>query len=1065
MKQITLLMDESAQFLLQLAREDLEQINPDDLKEMDLQCANNVHKNGYFAKRECRAHRNQENRGRENSRRTITVETPTKNALVAQDRIGGYDWSYQAEEEHPTNYALMAYTSSGSSSSSDSEVDSCSKSCVKAYATLKEQYDSLSSDYKKSQFNLVSYKAGLESVEARLAHYKKNEAVFEESINVLNLEVKLRDNALVENKKKLEKAEKERDELKLTLEKFQNSSKSLNNLLESRVYDKFKTGAKDNNASFLLIEPKTVRKNSFRPPVIEDWNFDDDGEEEFIPNDEDKTVRPSTEKIKFVKSARKTVKDSSQNGVAERRNRTLKEAVKNYVRLTVSCTTFWEEASQVEKKTETEQEYILIPLCITDPLISQEATLTTGNTTHDRSYSHKQIDKDLPKDKIIGDLNSAIQTRKMTKISNEHAMVFRNKKDKRRIVVKNKVRLVAQGYTQEVGIDYDEVFAPVARIEAISDYAGASLDRKFTTGGCQFLRRRLISWQCKKQTIVANSTTKVEYVAAANCCGQMRLSIRRKRGRNTKIPQFGGLPIKVGDETVHKELGNRMERDSTTASSFEAEQDSVTTAELLTTVRHHLVLPVQVNAAEVDKKKVIITETSIRSDLHLEDAGGTDCLPTATIFEELARMGYEKPSQSVYQSTALGYVTSQKDLCYPLTHKENLYQYEERRKGLFWENNTFVCNNVVQANQEEGVDSGIPTDSRQTPITTQLSSSRPQKKQSRRKQRKETKVPQDETHHDDSVPIPSNDPLLSGEDRMQLTELMILCTNLQKQVLDLEKAKDAQAKEIAGLKKRVQKLERKKKSRTTGLKRLRKVGESRRVESSEDKDSLGAQEDASKQGRSFEDIDKDAEVSLVDETQGRSDDAEMFDTDDLHGDEVIVDMAVGEKQEQSAKVDEREVSTGVEDSVVPTIPVTTAGEGVTATKIDEITTASAPTTTIDEITLAQTLIEIKAAKPKAVTTAATTTTTTRPKARGVVVQEPSEFRTTTSSPQASQFSKTKDKGKAIMVEPEVPLKKKDQVALDEDLARNLQAQLQAELVEEERLARKKEEASIALIES
>ncbi|GJU02946.1 ribonuclease H-like domain-containing protein [Tanacetum coccineum] len=201
----------------------------------------NCHKNGHFA-RECRAPRNQENRRRENSKRTVTVETPTKNALVAQDGIGGYDWSYQAEEEHPTNYALMAYTSSGSSSSSDSEVDSCSKSCVKAYATLKEQYDSLSSDYKKSQFNLVSYKAGLELVEARLAHYNKNEAVFEESINVLNLEVKLRDNALVENKKKLEKAKKERDELKLTLEKFQNSSKSLNNLLESQVCDKFKIG-------------------------------------------------------------------------------------------------------------------------------------------------------------------------------------------------------------------------------------------------------------------------------------------------------------------------------------------------------------------------------------------------------------------------------------------------------------------------------------------------------------------------------------------------------------------------------------------------------------------------------------------------------------------------------------------------------------------------------------------------------------------------------------------------------------------------------------------------------
>ncbi|GJV05359.1 hypothetical protein Tco_1338928 [Tanacetum coccineum] len=60
-------------------------------------------------------------------------------------------------------------------------------------------------------------------------------------------------------------------------------------------------------------------------------------------------------------------------------------------------------------------------------------------------------------------------------------------------------------------------------LEAFSDsyYAGASLDRKSTTGGCQFLGKRLISWQCKKQTIVANSTTEAEYVAAANSCRQV----------------------------------------------------------------------------------------------------------------------------------------------------------------------------------------------------------------------------------------------------------------------------------------------------------------------------------------------------------------------------------------------------------------------------------------------------------------------------------------------------------------------------------------------------------------
>ncbi|GKF07602.1 hypothetical protein Tco_0041826 [Tanacetum coccineum] len=57
-------------------------------------------------------------------------------------------------------------------------------------------------------------------------------------------------------------------------------------------------------------------------------------------------------------------------------------------------------------------------------------------------------------------------------------------------------------------------------VHLYSDYASASLDKKSTTGGCQFLGRRLILQKCKKQTIVANSTTKAEYVAAANCCGQ-----------------------------------------------------------------------------------------------------------------------------------------------------------------------------------------------------------------------------------------------------------------------------------------------------------------------------------------------------------------------------------------------------------------------------------------------------------------------------------------------------------------------------------------------------------------
>ncbi|GJV07022.1 hypothetical protein Tco_1344678 [Tanacetum coccineum] len=242
-------------------------------------------------------------------------------------------------------------------------------------------------------------------------------------------------------------------------------------------------------------------------------------------------------------------------------------------------------------------------------------------------------------------------------------------------------------------------------------------------------------------------------------------------------------------------------------------------------------------------------------------------------------------------------------------------------------------------------------------------------------------------------------------------------------------------------------MKKRKKSRTSRLKRLRKVGSASRVESSNDV-SLGAQEDASKQGRKIADLNADAEVTLIDETQERNDEEMLFDVqDDLQGEEVIVEKEVAEKEVSAAD------------------PVTTAGEVVTTANV-EVTTASAPTTTIDELTLAQTLIEIKAAKLKDVTTAATTTTTTRPKARGVVVQEPCEFKKTSSPSQASQLPYAKDKGKVIMVKPQKPLKRKNQIALDEEVARNLEAQLQAELEEEERLARQKgEEATIALIKS
>nr|GEV46993.1 hypothetical protein [Tanacetum cinerariifolium] len=137
----------------------------------------------------------------------------------------------------------------------------------------------------------------------------------------------------------------------------------------------------------------------------------------------------------------------------------------------------------------------------------------------------------------------------------------------------------------------------------------------------------------------------------------------------------------------------------------------------------------------------------------------------------------------------------------------------------------------------------------------------------------------------------SNDSLLIGvntpqsnKDSMKLNELMELCTTLQLKVLELEKTKTTQALEIDSLKRRVQKLKKKKRSRTHKLKRLYKVGLSARVESSNDNKDLG--EDASKQRRKIHDIGADENITLVDD----QDDRKMFDADkDLQGEEVIIE--------------------------------------------------------------------------------------------------------------------------------------------------------------------------------
>ncbi|GJW60813.1 ribonuclease H-like domain-containing protein [Tanacetum coccineum] len=239
---------------LQLDNKDLQQINPDDLEEMDLRwniailtmrarrflkntgrkldMANkerigfdkskvkcfNCHKRGHFP-RECMTPRNQDNRNREPTRRTMPVEETSSNAIVSQCDGFGYDWSYQAEEG-PTNFALMAYSSTSSTSSKNSEVSNDSNycsSCLECVKNLKEENEQLLKDLRTVRISVVSYKTGLESIEARLLVFKKNESVYEEDIKLLKREIYLRDLDIIELKRKLELATKEKYECKTEL--------------------------------------------------------------------------------------------------------------------------------------------------------------------------------------------------------------------------------------------------------------------------------------------------------------------------------------------------------------------------------------------------------------------------------------------------------------------------------------------------------------------------------------------------------------------------------------------------------------------------------------------------------------------------------------------------------------------------------------------------------------------------------------------------------------------------------------------------------------------------------
>ncbi|GKA03699.1 hypothetical protein Tco_0676480 [Tanacetum coccineum] len=174
----------------QLVHEDLEQIHEDDLEEMDLKWQ--LALLSMRARREWRGPTNQDNRNRnqDSSRRTVNVEETSSKAMVAIDGAG-FDWSFMADEEVPTNMALMAF--------SDLE-------------------------FNKSKFNLATYKRGLASVDEQLVFYKKNEVMFCDQIVVLKRDTSFKDSEVNALKSEIEKLKKEKESNQIKIDKFENAS-------------------------------------------------------------------------------------------------------------------------------------------------------------------------------------------------------------------------------------------------------------------------------------------------------------------------------------------------------------------------------------------------------------------------------------------------------------------------------------------------------------------------------------------------------------------------------------------------------------------------------------------------------------------------------------------------------------------------------------------------------------------------------------------------------------------------------------------------------------------------
>ncbi|GJS01335.1 putative ribonuclease H-like domain-containing protein [Tanacetum coccineum] len=599
----------------QVVHEDLDQIHEDDLEEMDLkwqlallslkarkfyqrtgkkifisrsdtagydkskvECFN-CHKMGHFA-RECRGPRNQESRPRnqesrsrnqESSKRTMNVEDTSSKAMVAFDGEGLIGVLWLMRKSLPTWHLWLSQT------------------------------QSLRVELNKSEFDLATYKRGLASVKEQRIFYKKNEVMLCDQNAILKRDASFRDSEINTLNIQIEKLKKEKESNQIKIDKFENASKSLDKLIGSQISDNNRKGV-----GYNAFPP--LPAGLFAPPTID---LSSSGLKEF-------------QQPKF-------------EGYGVNVNKSVSENSLNEIKKNIGAPIIEDGVSDCDED-ECEE-------------------MVSENVQH----------KSEPKPE------QAKQPRKINENPRNNRTNWNEKKTQKLGVRRN---FAPTAVLTKSGI----VPISTARQRSLRAAAPLSVARPINTAALKLFEKRVTSaigkqginavkssacwvWRPKRNIVDHTSKNSRSYIYRqfdyVDPTGRLKeahdvyyalkydwkylLHQTKKCQHIGKSKEVGTLrylslvvPLtKVGDEAVHKELGDRMERVATTASSLEAEQDSDnptiyasfikqfwTTATASTNVNGEVEL-----TASIDGQAKTITEASLRRHLKLEDNGGITSLP------------------------------------------------------------------------------------------------------------------------------------------------------------------------------------------------------------------------------------------------------------------------------------------------------------------------------------------------------------------------------------------------------------------------------------------------------